>query len=130
LGCLAVRTSLRGLLMGGEALGCASALMAAFATPSLVLLAALFAAAGAAMAAEDTLHGSIPARAVPEEFRGTAYGALAAASGVGQALSSVLLGVLWTVMSARVAFLAAAVACAGGALLLLRVPPLRATSDT
>ena len=118
IGRLADRVSPRALLVVGYFLGTATAVLAAAATPSLGVLVALFAVAGLTVAFEDTLEGTIVAREVPAEVRGTAYGSLAATNGVGDLVSSSLVGILWAVAGAGVAFGAAAALCLAGTILL------------
>ena len=55
---------------------------------------------------------------VPREIRGTGFGVLATVNGVGDLVSSSLVGILWATLGVQVAFCAAAALCAGGLLLL------------
>ena len=119
IGRLADRYSPRALLVLGYVLGTVTAVLAAVATPSLWMLGLLFGAAGLTIAFEDTLEGTITARDVPPALRGTGYGALAATNGVGDLVSSSMVGVLWTVAGAAVAFGAAACLCLAGTVLLV-----------
>jgi MFS family permease len=125
IGWLGDRISPRTLLVLGYLVGTATAALAALATPSAATLVPLFALAGLTMAFSDTLHGALTAHAVAGPVRGTAYGALAAASGVGESLASVLLGALWVWRGPRLAFLVAAALCLCGTGLLVRVPALQ-----
>lgn len=120
IGWLADRVDARRLLVVGYGLGVATAVLAAFATPSLLVLGLLFAAAGLTIAFEDTLESTVTAVQVPDRLRGTGYGVLATVNGVGDLLSSALVGALWTTFGARFAFLVAAALCAAGTLLLAR----------
>jgi MFS family permease len=118
VGSVADHLSPRALLVGGYLLGTLTAVLAALATPSIGLLTALFAVAGLTLAFEDTLERTMTAQAVPRELRGTGYGALAATNGVGDMVSSSLVGVLWSAVGAGVAFGTAAVLCLAGTLVL------------
>jgi len=118
VGRLADRFQPKSLLVLGYVLGTATAVIAAVVTPSLPFLATLFVTAGLTLAFEDTLEGTIAAIEVPSAIRGTGFGVLATVNGVGDLLSSSLVGVLWTVGGPVVAFGTAAVLCAGGALAL------------
>jgi MFS family permease len=109
----------RKLLVIGYALGALTAILAALATASIVHFAVLFAVAGLVLAFEDTLEGTITAKLVGPTLRGTGYGALAATNGVGDLVSSSLVGVLWTAFGAQVAFSVAAVLCVAGTLVLV-----------
>ncbi len=51
---------------------------------------------GIFIAAEDALEGALAGDLLPEEVRGTGYGVLATVNGVGDFLSSTLVGLLWT----------------------------------
>jgi MFS family permease len=118
VGHLADRLAPRKLLVFGYSIGVVTALLAAFSTPSIPILAVLFAAGGLTLAFEDTLEGTLTAHCVPSALRGTGYGALAATNGVGDLLSSSLVGLLWTVAGPTAAFSAAALLCFAGTLVL------------
>lgn len=107
------------LLVLGYAVGTLTAVLAAIATPSAMVLAMVFQFAGLTLAFEDTLEGTIAAVEVPPELRGTGFGVLASVNGVGDLLSSSLVGVTWSVLGAGPAFGIAALLCAAGTLLLL-----------
>jgi MFS family permease len=109
----------RKLLVVGYALGVLTAILAALATASIVHFVVLFAVAGLVLAFEDTLEGTITAKAVGPALRGTGYGALAATNGVGDLVSSSLVGLLWTAFGPRVAFGVAAVLCLAGTIALV-----------
>jgi MFS family permease len=121
IGRLADSVSPRRLLAVGYALGAVTALGAALATPSLPGLAALFIVAGLVIGIEETIESVLCARLAPQHLRGTAYGALAATNGVGDLVSSSLVGLLWTALGPATGFGLAAVACALGTLLLVAV---------
>jgi len=84
-------------------------------------LGLLFALAGVYIAAEDSLEGALTADFVPDENnRGTAYGVMGAVNGLGDFLSSAIVGLLWSVHPAA-GFAYAAAMMALGTLLLWRV---------
>jgi MFS family permease len=118
VGRLADHFSPRKLLVVGYVLGTVTAVLAALATPSLLLLIVLFGVAGLTLAFEDTLEGTITAQMVAPEVRGTGYGALAATNGVGDLLSSISVGLLWSMAGPEVAFGLAAILCLGGTAIL------------
>lgn len=91
------------------------------ATPSIWYLFLLFAIGGTYLAAEDTLEGAIAADLLPEEVRGTGYGVLATVNGLGDFLSSVVVGFLWTAISPGAGFLYAAILSVVGGLVILRL---------
>lgn len=90
-------------------------------TPSIWYLVLLFALGGAYLAAEETLEGAIAADLLPDEVRGTGYGVLATVNGVGDFLSSIVVGFLWTAIAPAAGFLYAAVLGTAGGLLILRL---------
>ena len=126
VGLFADRMNPRRLLVLGYVFGTATAVLAAFASPSILLLAVLFAVAGLTLAFEDTLEGALTAQLVPGEVRGTGYGALAATNGIGDLLSSSVVGLIWTAVSPQAAFGFAALLCLGGTVVLAASVPPRA----
>ena len=90
---------------------------------SVVTLALLFVAAGAANALVETSEHAAVAEHAPIGVRGSAFGTLAAVQSLGNLTASVVAGFLWTAISARAAFLylAAWMALALVALALVRV---------
>jgi MFS-type transporter involved in bile tolerance (Atg22 family) len=71
---------------------------------------------------EETLEDSFCAELVGEEHHGIAFGTLATVNGVGDFLSSVIVGTLWMAFGTSVAFGYSAVLFAAGSLLVLRTP--------
>ncbi|MEO7035310.1 MAG: MFS transporter [Polyangiaceae bacterium] len=63
---------------------------------SVPLLAASFCIAGFVNGVQDTLEGATTATLAPADQRGLAFGLLGATNGVGDLVSSVVVGVLWT----------------------------------
>jgi len=125
VGTLSDRFSRRGLLVAGYLLaaGVMIGFVVAFATAtaSIVLLAVLFGLAGVFIAVEDALEGVLTADFVPDESnRGTAYGVMGTVNGLGDFLSSAVVGLLWSATPIW-GFTYAAVAMLFGSLLLYRV---------
>ena len=125
VGALSDRFSRRGLLVLGYLLG--AAVMVGFViafltnTNSILWLGVLFALAGVYIAVEDSLEGALTADLVPDESnRGTAYGVMGTVNGIGDFLSSAVVGLLWS-LSPQAGFAYAAVAMFLGAVLLHRV---------
>ena len=127
VGWLADRMSPERLLVVGYAVGVATAVMAAFAVPSLGYLIALFAVGGLTLAFEDTLEGTVTAHQIPSHLRGTGYGVLATTNGVGDLLSSSIVGGLWSLAGPEVAFSFAALLALAGTLVLARTATDRPT---
>ncbi|MFN7209775.1 MAG: MFS transporter [Aggregatilineales bacterium] len=74
-------------------------------TPSAVVVVGLiFILGGVVYAAQQALERAIAADLVEESVRSTGFGALAAVNGVGDFISSLVVGALWTLFSPSVAF--------------------------
>jgi len=67
-------------------------------------LALVFITGGIYVAVEETLEDSFCAELVGEEHHGMAFGALATVNGVGDFVSSLTLGLLWTAFGTHIAF--------------------------
>lgn len=120
-GWLADRWSKHHVLAGGYLL---AALMAAgiVVMPFTVwTLALVFAAGGIYVGIEETLEDSLCAELVEEAHHGMAFGVLATVNGVGDFLSSLVVGALWTAFGTSVALGYSAVLFAAGALLVFLV---------
>jgi len=120
-GALGDRFGKRGLLVVGYLLAGVMSLGFILASPVWWQFALLFGVGGLYIAIEDTLERAMAADLLPEDMRSTGYGALAAANGLGDFVSSVLVGVLWTTISPAVGFAYAATLSLAGAALVLRV---------
>lgn len=82
-------------------------------------LALIFIIGGIYVAMEETLEDSFCAELVTEEHHGMAFGTLATVNGVGDFLSSVVVGGLWSAVGTSAAFgYSAALSCAGAWLVL------------
>jgi len=92
------------LLGFSYALFAGAALGFAFAVGELWVLAALFALAGLAVGGIEAMEPTAAAEFLPAEYRGTGYGALGAANGVGDFLSSTMVGALWATIGAGAGF--------------------------
>jgi MFS family permease len=95
---------------------------------SLPGLFALFALAGIYIAIVDSMERALAADLLPLERRGTGYGALATVNSVGDLVSSIVVGELWTHVSAAAGFSYGAVITLAGAVALWLVPYSRAPS--
>jgi MFS family permease len=85
----------------------------------VVAYGVLFALCGLFIAAEDTLEGVLAGEMVEEESRALGFGALATANGVGDLVSSVMIGFIWTFVGYSAGFMVAAVIGAAGTILLI-----------
>ena len=88
-------------------------------------LALIFILGGTNVALEETLEDSLCAELVTEEHHGVAFGAMATVNGIGDFFSSVIVGVLWTAFGTAVAFGYSAALSLAGALLILRLRPVK-----
>jgi MFS family permease len=96
------------------------------ATPSVIMLGVVFVLAGGAYAAQQSLERAIAADLVPVEVRSTGFGMLATVNGIGDLISSVVVGALWTAFSPRVAFtFSLALTCAGAIITAVALRPPR-----
>lgn len=64
---------------------------------ALGVFALIFAVAGLVNGVQDTLEGAATSEMAPAEHRGLAFGLLGAVNGVGDLVSSLVVGALWTV---------------------------------
>lgn len=124
LGALTDRVGRRPVLVGGYALAVVTTLGFAWlpATPALLVL--LFAASGVYISCEEVAEKALAVELLPLEVRGTGMGVLAATNGIGDFVSSAVVGVLWSAFPATPAlgFLVAAGFQLAGALLVTRAP--------
>ena len=109
------------VLATGYALAGVTAILLCTATHSLSLLAVIFVVAGLYIGTEEALEDSLAAEIVPKDQHGMAFGTLAAVNAVGDFLSSLLVGFLWSAFSVQTAFAASAVLFFAGAVLILRL---------
>jgi MFS family permease len=111
------------VLAAGYALAGFTALLLCTGTSSLSLLALIFVLAGLYVGTEEALEDSLSAELVPKEQHGMAFGTLAAVNAVGDFVSSLLVGFLWSALNVQTAFTASAILFFAGALLILRLRP-------
>ena len=109
------------VLAAGYALAGVTAILLCTGTHSLLLLAVIFVLAGLYVGTEEALEDSLSAELVPKEQHGMAFGTLAAGNAVGDFLSSLLVGFLWSAFNVQTAFTASAILFFAGALLILRL---------
>jgi MFS family permease len=109
------------VLAGGYALAALTALLLCTGTHSLPLLALIFVLAGLYIGTEEALEDSLTAEIVPKEQHGMAFGTLAAVNAVGDFLSSLLVGFLWSAFNVQTAFAASALLFIIGAIVILRL---------
>jgi len=92
-----------------------------FATPSPLWLVPCFVLAGVFIAWEDTIEGVAVRDYVNTEIAGTAYGVLGVVNGIGDFVSSFVVGLLWTWVGPLWAFLYAVLVAAAGTLVMATI---------
>ncbi len=88
---------------------------------TLPVLAAVFVFAGIYVATQDALEDALAAELVDEAHHGVGFGTLATVNGLGDFVSSAMVGVLWTMFSPALAFGYATVMFAAGAVVVWRL---------
>jgi MFS family permease len=109
------------VLAAGYALAGVTAILLAMGIHSLPLLAVTFILAGLYIGTEEALEDSLAAELVPQEQHGMAFGTLAAVNAVGDFVSSLLVGSLWSFFNVQTAFAASTILFFAGAVLILRL---------
>jgi MFS family permease len=127
-GLLADRFPKNRLLAGGYALAALMALGIMFLPVGLGPLALVFILGGVQVAIEETLEDSFCAELVEPAQHGMAFGVLATVNGIGDFLSSTVVGLLWSAVGQTVAFGYSAVLFLLGAVLALQVRPQMSSS--
>jgi len=117
------------LLSAGYALGALVALLLARGAGSLPSLGLAFALGGVYVGVEETLEDSLAAELVPARRRGAGFGLLAIVNGAGDFVSSLMTGWLWSAAGPAVAFAAAALLMASGAVGVGLFRPLKTGSE-
>ncbi len=107
------------LLAAGYSMAAVMCLCIIFLPPQIGSLGIIFALGGISVAFEETLEDSLCAELVSDENHGVAFGALAAINGIGDLLSSVIVGGLWAAAGTGAAFGFSAALSMAGALLVL-----------
>ena len=120
-GWLGDRFSKNRVLAAGYALAVVMALAIIFLPLTVWTLAGIFLLGGVYVAIVETLEDSFCAELVPEKHHGIAFGTLATINGVGDFLSSTIVGALWTWRGTSAAFGYSAVLFTVGTLLILRL---------
>ena len=121
-GAMGDRVGKRRLLAIGYALGFLSYIGFIFASPSVGIFATLFAIAGVHDGFQQSLEKSTASEVLPANIRGSGFGVLATANGIGDFLSSIVVGTLWSSVSATAGFAYAAVFSGVGAVIVAAMP--------
>jgi MFS family permease len=118
-GALGDRFGRKTLLVLGYGIAVVTFIGFALAPPDPILYGILFALCGVFIAAEDTLESAVAGEMIEEKYRGLGFGALATMNGIGDLLSSILIGFIWAFVGYTVGFAFAAVVAAVGTILML-----------
>ena len=121
IGALTDRVGRRPVLIAGYLFAAATTAGFALVPATPLALTILFVCSGTYIACEEVAEKAYAVRLLPELVRGTGLGALAAVNGIGDFVSSGLVGMLWATFpgSPAVGFLAAAALQLAGTLALL-----------
>jgi len=122
-GWLADRFNKCHLLATGYALAAVMACAIILLPPTIWMLSFVFALGGIYVAMEETLEDALCAELVEPPQHGIAFGTLATVNGVGDFLSSLTVGVLWTAFDAKLAFGYCAALFVAGSILTIRIKP-------
>jgi MFS family permease len=109
------------ILAAGYALAGVTAILLTVAPQNLWLLGLIFVLAGLYVGTEEALEDSLAAELIPKEQHGMAFGTLAAVNAVGDFLSSLVVGFLWSAVSVRAAFSFSAALFFLGSLIVARL---------
>jgi MFS family permease len=113
------------VLAVGYALACVPAVALLLPGAALAKFALVFAASGAYMGVWETVENAAAAEVLPADRRGAGFGVLATVNGIGDMISSVLVGALWVWSPAAAMGFVIATSLAGAALIgFYREPPL------
>jgi len=118
-GRLADRIGRRPVLALGIGLYAAACLAFARGSATVWVLALLFVAVGTSTAMVETARSGYASELLPDHLRGRGFGLLGLVDGIGDLVSSVVVGVLWTVVNPAWGFTYATVLSAAGVLPLL-----------
>jgi MFS family permease len=111
----------KAILAAGYALAGVTAILLTAGTHHLWLLVVIFVLAGFYVGTEEALEDSLAAELIPKEQHGMAFGTLAAVNAVGDFVSSLVVGFLWSAVSLQAAFTFSAVLFFLGAILIVRL---------
>jgi MFS family permease len=103
-GWLGDRLPKKWLLAGGYLMSATMSLCVIALPATLLTLALIFVLGGTNVALEETLEDSLCAELVDKEQHGMAFGVLATVNGIGDLVSSIMVGFLWSTLGTGIAF--------------------------
>jgi len=122
VGALSNRFSRTHYLATGYAVAVFAFIGFAIAVPSIIWFSGCFILSGVFIAWEDTIEGVAVRDYVDEQLAGTGYGLLGVVNGVGDFLSSTVVGALWMVWGARCGFIYASLMGLAGTIMMFFTP--------
>jgi MFS family permease len=117
-GALADRVGKRGLLAAGYLVATLTYAGFIFEPPTIPVLVTLFGLAGIHAAVQQSIEKSLAAELLPVPARGSGFGVLATVNGIGDLVSSIAVGALWSGVSPAAGFAYAGILTMAGALLI------------
>jgi MFS family permease len=126
-GWLADRFRKNQVLAVGYSLAGVMTLLIIFLPASIWMLPLVFVLGGIYIATEETLEDSLCAELVDTNHHGMAFGVLATVNGIGDFVSSIMVGALWSAFGIGIGFSYSAILFFAGALLIARLPSNRAS---
>jgi len=121
-GALGDRFGKRGLLAMGYLTGAIAFAGFILAPPTMPVLVALFGLAGIHAGLQASIEKSLAAELLPATVRGSGFGILATANGIGDLVSSIAVGALWSSVSPAAGFLWGGIFALLGAILIYSYP--------
>ena len=119
-GALGDRIGKRGLLAVGYFVGALACAGFIFEPPTIAVLVLLFGLAGIHGAFQQSLEKSLAAEILPKDVRGSGFGVLATVNGIGDLISSIAVGALWSSVSPAAGFAYAGIFMLIGAVAIYR----------
>ncbi len=104
VGALADRLGKRGLLISAYILAVVMNALLITTIPTIPLLVIIFALGGTVYASQQSLERAVAADLTPAEIRSTGFGVLATVNGIGDFVSSLVVGFLWSIFSPAIGF--------------------------
>lgn len=117
-GALGDRLGKRGLLAAGYLVATVTYAGFILEPPTIHVLVILFGFAGMHQATQQSIEKSLAAELLPTAARGSGFGVLATVNGIGDLISSVVVGALWSGVGPAAGFAYAGVLSTAGALLI------------